>query len=532
MQRLLMVLFWPVHLVEMSYAGCQRWVFSRPWDLLLHAAPAIVVALVVVGIVSYERSGADRAVLAMYQKQVDESLDDGDLPTAEIYLRKLNIIDEAGPATAFANARLAELKGEEASAERIMSGLTRDDDSGHPRAHFWVAMRMVQEKKTLTPDESLDLIHHLTRALDSDHDRQDAHVLLADIERKRGNREQAAKHLESVVLDRPEMRLPLAMIYSEMGDVFRSRQQRERAEDHFRQRAERDMADVRSRILWAKAVALSNDYDQATRILLDAIPATNGDVSDESQRKIRQLREALAELYVAWSDRVDRERNPDLKRRIELLQRALQFAPNNADALNRLAVLVGQAGEEGEQVRTALDRLLASGDVPAAVRLILGTSAATREEWDEAKEQLEQAYHEMPQMPVLLNNLAWVLASADPPEFEQAHRLADAAIRIWPDHPEILETRGVILAGLGRWSEALVDLESALKSFPERAGLHKRLAVVYEQLGDTEMADRHRKLAESGNSEIGDRKSEDGGRKMQNGDPDGDDEPSGTGEQD
>ena len=56
----------------------------------------------------------------------------------------------------------------------------------------------------------------------------------------------------------------------------------------------------------------------------------------------------------------------------------------------------------------------------------------------------------MQQMPVLLNNLAWVLLSAEPPQLDKALSMADAAVKALPQHPEIRETRGVILARLGR----------------------------------------------------------------------------------
>ena len=101
----------------------------------------------------------------------------------------------------------------------------------------------------------------------------------------------------------------------------------------------------------------------------------------------------------------------------------------------------------------------------------------------------------MQQMPVLLNNLAWVLLSAEPPQLDKALSMADAAVKALPQHPEIRETRGVILARLGRWTEALADLEIALAAFPDRAYIHDSLADAYQHLGDPDMAARHRDLA-------------------------------------
>ena len=91
-----------------------------------------------------------------------------------------------------------------------------------------MAKRMLGENRRLTNEETAELVHHLQQALGSDRDRQAAHILLADVERARGKRDEAARHLEAVVLDRPEMRLALSAIYSELGDSFRARQQRQR----------------------------------------------------------------------------------------------------------------------------------------------------------------------------------------------------------------------------------------------------------------------------------------------------------------
>ena len=127
------------------------------------------------------------------------------------------------------------------------------------------------------------------------------------------------------------------------------------------------------------------------------------------------------------------------------------------------------------------------------MRLLLGTSAATQNDWEEARKQLEQAQAELPQMPVLLNNLAWVRPRQTPRSSIRLCNWLTRRSRSGPKHPEIRETRGVVLAKLSRWSDALADLELALTAFPDRARLHEQLAEIYDQLGGPDMADKHRK---------------------------------------
>ena len=85
------------------------WLFTRPWKVMLYGLPALLVGLYVVGVVAYEWSGLDRGSLAMYRGMVNESIDKRDRPAAEIFVRKLRALDETGPDTRYAEARLAEL---------------------------------------------------------------------------------------------------------------------------------------------------------------------------------------------------------------------------------------------------------------------------------------------------------------------------------------------------------------------------------------------------------------------------------------
>ena len=179
-----------------------------------------------------------------------------------------------------------------------------------------------------------------------------------------------------------------------------------------------------------------------------------------------------------------------------MLQKALEYEPSNENALGRFAKFIRRSGPEAETARTVLKDALANGDAPAIVHLILGTLAASEGHLDEAQLHLEQASQLTPKAPQLLNNLAWVVARAEPPDLERALSLINAALELSPNHPEIRETRGQILASMERWKDALIDLEYALGSLRGRPQLHATLARIYTQLGDEDMAALHRKRVE------------------------------------
>jgi predicted Zn-dependent protease len=103
-----------------------------------------------------------------------------------------------------------------------------------------------------------------------------------------------------------------------------------------------------------------------------------------------------------------------------------------------------------------------------------------------------------PQTPILANNLAWVTAFGPSPNLEKALATIEPVVRSWPDDPRFRGTRGQILASLGRWKEALPDLQAALKAYGDRPDLNLALATTYDHLDAPGIAAEHRLRAEAG----------------------------------
>ena len=115
-----------------------------------------------------------------------------------------------------------------------------------------------------------------------------------------------------------------------------------------------------------------------------------------------------------------------------------------------------------------------------------------------AKWHLERAHRLLPTMPFVSNNLAWVLSTEEPVDYDRALSLIQSALESFPDEPRLLDTRATILMKLERWEEALDDLERALRNelIPTRqAELHKKLAIVCDKINQPGLAEKHRKLA-------------------------------------
>ena len=474
--------FW---LVDAVVYHVQAWIFTRrPW-LLVQALPALVVGGGVLAIFASQFGGPDNDLVSRYDLAVEDALARDDLPTAKVYSRKLVLLDELGPTTRYALARVAEHEGDLFRARRLMSELAPTTGSGYPSAHFWMAKQLLGGKPQGSPVRVAETVHHLEESLSSSQNRQQAHEWLGQLYLAKEELDEAVTHFEEAASRCPELYLTLAEIHVRQKDDARFLKALKLANEHFRDHVEKDENDIVARLSWARGKLIGEDYEEAEKILLDGLLRTDD----------RRLYEMLTLAYVAMADQYASDNAHDLAERLELLKKALRYTPSHPEALNRLATFVRHTGPEADAARAMLKDLLATGQVPATVHLVLGSSAAAEGKWDEARLHLEQAYRADKRLPAVLNNLAWALTNADPPELDRALSLADAALELAPNHPEIRATRGQILARLERWHDAVSDLELALADFPDRTALHGVLADAYTALGDDEMAERHRALA-------------------------------------
>lgn len=91
-----------------------------------------------------------------------------------------------------------------------------------------------------------------------------------------------------------------------------------------------------------------------------------------------------------------------------------------------------------------------------------------------------------------LNNLAGILYKFPPFQYEEALKLMDRALAPNPDNLGLLETRGQILARMGKLDEAREILERCLPVLPNEWNIHNTLAQIYELQGQKSRGQVHR----------------------------------------
>ena len=98
---------------------------------------------------------------------------------------------------------------------------------------------------------------------------------------------------------------------------------------------------------------------------------------------------------------------------------------------------------------------------------------------------------------VISNNLAMAIAASSdrPDDLDKALTMMDDLVKQEPDNAHFLDTRGHVLARLGRIKDAISDFERALPKAPAKASTHAKLAELYQQIGMSEIASEHRTAA-------------------------------------
>jgi tetratricopeptide (TPR) repeat protein len=480
-------LLFPLHFVLDTVGRCLvMWFFSRPLPLLFWGLPAVVVATglgIVTGLV---RSETDTALVAHYQQAAIDAQQRGEEDAAALWMKKTVMLEPDAPQHQFQLALTAAQQGRRDQAREVMRRIAPRDEQGYSAAHFWLARDMVASELMLTPEVARTLEHHLTAATRNKQVAGEAHVLLGNLYLRQQKLDQAIPHFETVAKTRPEFALTLGELYLHQWELRPAKSRLEKAARHFRELVQEDPTSVEAQLAWARCETLLGHAGEAEQILKRARDGDNDP----------RYASALADLYVLTFDGLRREQPDNLEQALILLEEAAALAPNDPRVVERLAQLTRTGSAARDEARRLLRSIVASGRPTAAAHLLLGAIAAEDGEVDAAETHFELGLELRPETLGLMNNLAWVLAHAESPDLERALQLIDIVHEKAPDNPEVLETRGQILAKLGQWRQCIVDLEKARPSMPERGRVHETLALAYENIGDQELADVHRQLAE------------------------------------
>jgi Tfp pilus assembly protein PilF len=463
------------------------WRDTRPWKALLGGLPALLVAGTALVILLIGQLTDTTVRLDIYDQAAVRALKQEDFAAADVYFRRMAVMNDSSPKGLYGVALAAAGRGEYEQARSLMRQIAPENDTGYAWAHLWLATDRLKRGGRLTPEEDRLVEHDLKQALAGNIQNDEVHTLLGQIYWSRGDAKNAIPHLEEAARHRPQLYSALAAMYAKQGDEHSAQTAAVMACKFLAEKAASEPNALDYRLQWALTEVLRQNYPEAVRILQAGLTSADP----------KRFHDTLAGVYLSWYQAVPEKGKDSLAQRLELLTCALAHEPNNPQALAILAELSSRQPGLAGAAQAPLDKALARGTAPAVVHAILGTRALQKGDLEKARIQLELAYEHDPHMPEVLNNLAWVLATGDKPDLPRALRLAESAKKL-SANPEMSVTLGIILARMGRHRQAVKELETALAAFPDRARLHAELAACYAKLGDPDSAKLHQRLAEEG----------------------------------
>lgn len=445
---------------------------------LAQALPAVIVVAAALGLTI---AGAvhQRGLAAEYRALASKSLERGDAKAVRVYAGReydLEGSDESLYRLAEAYGRL----GDSARSDQLMRHLA--DGPGYGPAHLWLADRLLADPAALTnADRLAEVTGRLRQAEAAGVDADDVAPRMARVLLAGGEVAAALPYLERASDADPVLRVDLAAVYARLGRTEDARIAASAAEQDFHARVAANPGDRDSRAKWAACLLNLGRSGEAVAALEDA-------------GRDNLARDAiLGELYVLACLAREREiaaANGPARERLAWVRRALDVRPRAEPALLRLIEMAQEMpADEATEADQALAAALTGGEASPAVSVALGTRAWKEGDFDAALAHLERAFAADPSNVVAANNVAWLLARRQGPDLDRALSIADTLVGKYPDAAQFRDTRGQILAKLGRWEEALIELERALPAMRDSVETRRALAEAYRGAGQPNLAE-------------------------------------------
>lgn len=171
---------------------------------------------------------------------------------------------------------------------------------------------------------------------------------------------------------------------------------------------------------------------------------------------------------------------------LTLLKTALRQTATQTAAARRLYRLRKFARPGRPKIENWLLELRAELGDPEQVLLILGTMGLYEEAWEDSLYWLDATVRTTRVNSIAaLNNLAIaIVRSRTRPRYPEAMTLVNSALRLNPQNPDLLASRGEVAMALEQWESARSDLENVLTVQPEHPDALRLLPAVYTALGD------------------------------------------------
>jgi tetratricopeptide (TPR) repeat protein len=470
-----------------TFAKFSRQYFqTRKWRFLVLSIPSIAFVVWCAGWTQTQTTMlADSMRLTSYQKRFAAEINKRDLQRSTWLVQRLLQMAPLDSTPTFQLATLMIDAGQADLGQDLMNQLLKRSP-GHADAHLWLAQQSLRRFEG-DPKTADDIEMHLVAAMNGDVGAWEPRYAYALFLASQGRTQEASRTLSQSRAMSADAELRVATLQHRLGKTEDAMRRAERVLQQANANASKTTPPtVEDYMQMAEAHALRGDLQNAASSLESANKLGPNDQVEESL--VRTLLTICHLPTESAASRFDR------------LTRALEINAQHPDVMLLCAKwMFNQNGQVDartiELSRRTVTHAATSGTLTASAHVVLGTGAAAKGNLKAAQTYLSKAYDMGDRSPVLLNNLAWVRFTLDQSSASDCLGLVCEAIKQDPKSLDALTTRAEIYTAMGKFADAIVDLEKAVQITGPSAEMSRQLADLYEKSGDHETAAIYRKSA-------------------------------------
>ncbi|MGB7329498.1 MAG: tetratricopeptide repeat protein [Rubripirellula sp.] len=459
-------------------------------------SPAILAILVVAGLIVRAMRASDD-IAGEYRLAARQAVADKDLEKAKFYYSRLVGAGDRGSEQDQMNwVSILDASGDTQAAREMLDRLAPDDSVGFASAHRQKAiMYGAAIAKNGTNKELVEKLQFHLR-----HGARDAtpenDILWANYHLAVEQVDEAVKRFESAAGRKPELWFDISNLYRRLSREEDAARASTRAEAYAVNAIQVDPMDSAQRVRLLAILASQKKFEQVDAILNEGLRLTGDDPALRAMASNLVLMRLEQIPSAESSDDPSSENSAD-RQRMMMLSEAAKLNPSNPNVYKVLNAFYARSDSADlrAKFREQLENWIAEGHTVPLAHFSLGNLLWQESDAKGAIFHLEAALKSDPSMAIVANNLAWVLCQADEPDFERAENLIQMAIDTAPDNASFGDTMALVLFKQEKYAEALPYFEKVLPKATgdKKAQLHENLAVVYDALGQPNMAEKHRK---------------------------------------
>ena len=450
--------------------------------MLLWGLPAVIcMAMVLTGIIYIWFN--NETIKGRYFQRMQEAIANKDFNLASVLAeRVIQQSSEVDPMMRLRYAMILSEKGDHYKAIAIIDDLAPDDKIGFAGAHQHKAARLGEELQTRQDTEKLKKFRwHLDHAnMQSSEQFETLWALYYSIV---DQNDKVIEHLERASRSNPSHLIKLSEIYHKNGNFVGAERTLVSAEAIFDKKLRDDPFAKAVRLQLALIKSKLRRVEEAEQILLTGV-ALNGDA---------EMRRSTADFYLMRYDLLRKEKQP-FEKQFVFLQKSISLDSTYIPAYDRLVSLYANCPDKEslQEMKKLLRDMIVEGKSAAMAHVALGSILLLDGDSKESQSHLRQAFKLDTKMPVVCNNLAWLLVnSADSKQLDEAYQLATQAVAAQPNNAEFRDTLGLVLMKQEKYEEAITEFEKILPAAGSKNPVHRNLAICYQKLGRLEMAKSH-----------------------------------------